>query len=121
MSWKLLIIEAVGAPGKGNLILTGQPGHVIKESAQVALSLVRTRAKGLGTPLDGGTERLATGERWGYRLGGAALMFPSAEPRSRLRARSPIETIPTGRLFSTTGSRRIALSRINRTASSMLS
>ncbi len=52
MSWKLLIIEAVGAPGKGNLILTGQPGHVIKESAQVALSLVRTRAKGLGTPED---------------------------------------------------------------------
>ncbi|MFL6711412.1 MAG: endopeptidase La, partial [Sulfurifustis sp.] len=44
----ILFIEASRAPGKGNLILTGQLGDVMKESAQAALSLVKSRARGLG-------------------------------------------------------------------------
>jgi ATP-dependent Lon protease len=35
-------------PGHGKLILTGQLGDVMKESAQAALSLLKTRAAGFG-------------------------------------------------------------------------
>ena len=40
---EILFIEANLMPGKGNLILTGQLGEVMKESTQIALSLVRSR------------------------------------------------------------------------------
>ena len=43
----ILFIEASRAPGKGNLILTGQLGEVMKESAQAALSLIKSRAPSL--------------------------------------------------------------------------
>jgi len=44
----ILFIEATAMPGKGQLILTGQLGDVMKESAQAAFSLVKTRADTLG-------------------------------------------------------------------------
>ncbi len=44
----ILFIEATRAPGKGSLILTGQLGDVMRESAQAALSLVKNRATSLG-------------------------------------------------------------------------
>jgi ATP-dependent Lon protease len=44
----ILFIEATRTPGGGRLILTGQLGDVMKESAQAALSLVKTRAASLG-------------------------------------------------------------------------
>jgi ATP-dependent Lon protease len=44
----ILFIEASRAPGSGRLILTGQLGEVMKESAQAALSLVKARAATLG-------------------------------------------------------------------------
>jgi len=44
----ILFIEASRAPGSGRLILTGQLGDVMKESAQAALSLVKSRQKELG-------------------------------------------------------------------------
>src|SRR5206468_1640836 len=44
----ILFIEAARTPGSGRLILTGQLGDVMKESAQAALSLVKTRAASLG-------------------------------------------------------------------------
>lgn len=44
----ILFIEATSYPGKGNLILTGQLGDVMKESAQAALSVVKHRAHELG-------------------------------------------------------------------------
>jgi ATP-dependent Lon protease len=40
---EILFIEANLMPGKGNLILTGQLGDVMRESTQIALSLVRSR------------------------------------------------------------------------------
>jgi ATP-dependent Lon protease len=44
----ILFIESSRMPGSGRLILTGQLGDVMKESAQAALSLVKSRAGQLG-------------------------------------------------------------------------
>ncbi|MBV8598065.1 MAG: endopeptidase La, partial [Actinobacteria bacterium] len=44
----VLFIEATAYPGKGNLRITGQLGEVMQESAQAALSWVRSHAEGLG-------------------------------------------------------------------------
>jgi ATP-dependent Lon protease len=44
----ILFIEATRMPGSGKLILTGQLGDVMKESAQAALSLVKSRSASLG-------------------------------------------------------------------------
>jgi ATP-dependent Lon protease len=44
----ILFIEATRVPGRGKLILTGQLGDVMKESAQAALTLVKARAPALG-------------------------------------------------------------------------
>jgi ATP-dependent Lon protease len=44
----ILFIEATATPGGGRLILTGQLGEVMKESAQAALSIVKNRAASYG-------------------------------------------------------------------------
>lgn len=41
---EIIFIEATFMPGKGNLILTGQIGDVMKESAQAAFSLVKSHS-----------------------------------------------------------------------------
>ncbi len=43
-----LDVEAVVMKGKGNLVLTGKLGEVMKESAQVALGYIRSVASGYG-------------------------------------------------------------------------
>ncbi|HNT30236.1 MAG TPA: endopeptidase La, partial [bacterium] len=48
----ILFIEATKMPGEKGLILTGQLGDVMQESAKTALSLIRTRAKQLGIDED---------------------------------------------------------------------
>ncbi|WP_428936975.1 endopeptidase La [Fontivita pretiosa] len=45
---EILFIEATRMPGKGNILLTGQIGDVMKESATAAFSLIRSRAESLG-------------------------------------------------------------------------
>jgi len=45
---ELLVIEVATMPGKGNLSITGKLGDVMKESAQAAMSYVRSRAAMLG-------------------------------------------------------------------------
>jgi len=44
----ILFVEATRVPGRNKLILTGQLGDVMKESAQAALTLVKARASELG-------------------------------------------------------------------------
>ena len=46
----VLFIEAQAYPGKGKLTITGQLGEVMQESAQAALSWVRSHADRLGAP-----------------------------------------------------------------------
>jgi ATP-dependent Lon protease len=48
----ILFIEASQMAGKGNLILTGHLGDVMKESARAALSWVRTHVEELGISPD---------------------------------------------------------------------
>ena len=46
----ILFLESSLVPGKGNLLLTGQLGDVMKESAQAAVSLAKIRAESLAVP-----------------------------------------------------------------------
>ncbi len=48
----VLFVEATAAKGAEKLVLTGQLGDVMKESAQIALSTLRSRADGLGVDED---------------------------------------------------------------------
>jgi len=48
---EVLFIEATRMPGKGNLLLTGSLGEVMKESAHTALSYLRSQAQVLGINL----------------------------------------------------------------------
>ena len=48
----VLFVEATAAKGKERLVLTGQLGDVMKESAQIALSLLRSKAAELGVDED---------------------------------------------------------------------
>ncbi|HHS49540.1 MAG TPA: endopeptidase La [candidate division Zixibacteria bacterium] len=49
---EVLVIEATAMPGRGNLVLTGHLGDVMKESAQTALSWVRSKAVEMGIDRD---------------------------------------------------------------------
>src|SRR5213075_2118115 len=48
----VLFVEALRMRGKGNLVLTGQLGEVMRESAQAAYSYAKSRAKELDIPED---------------------------------------------------------------------
>jgi ATP-dependent Lon protease len=49
---QIMFIEATRYPGSGKLQLTGQIGDVMRESAQAAMSLVRSRAEADGVPAE---------------------------------------------------------------------
>ena len=49
---EILVTEATLMPGRGRLTLTGKLGDVMQESAQAAMSYIRSRAEELGIPKD---------------------------------------------------------------------
>ncbi|RMF83751.1 MAG: endopeptidase La, partial [Nitrospinota bacterium] len=49
---EIIFVEATKMPGRNNLLLTGQLGEVMKESAQAAMSYVRSKAEELGIAPD---------------------------------------------------------------------
>jgi len=53
----LLEVEALVMPGKGNVSLTGQLGEVMQESAQAALSYIRSRTEELSLPKNFNTNK----------------------------------------------------------------
>lgn len=48
----ILFVEATSMPGSGSMTVTGQLGDVMKESAQAAMSYVRSHSQQLGIPDD---------------------------------------------------------------------
>src|ERR1700722_403664 len=52
MGGELLQVEVTIVPGRGKLTITGQLGDVMQESAQAAMSYVRSRADRIGLPSD---------------------------------------------------------------------
>ena len=52
MGGDVLTIEASLMPGKGNMTLTGQLGDIMQESAQAALTYLRSRASDLNVPYE---------------------------------------------------------------------
>jgi len=48
----ILFVEVNSMPGKGQIILTGKLGSVMKESCQIALSYIRSQATKLGIKTD---------------------------------------------------------------------
>ncbi len=57
VSIEVSLVKTPGSAGEGRLTLTGQLGDVMKESAQAALTFVRSRAQSLGLPDDAGAGR----------------------------------------------------------------
>lgn len=55
---EILFVESALMPGSGRLILTGQLGEVMKESAQIALSLIRSRLPQVSASLEFGKRDL---------------------------------------------------------------
>jgi len=53
----VLFVEAASMPGAGGLVLTGQLGDVMKESARIALTWVRSHVVSLGIPEDAFKDR----------------------------------------------------------------
>ena len=49
---EIMFVEATAYPGKGGMILTGQIGDVMRESAQAAMSLLKSRADAMGVRPD---------------------------------------------------------------------
>jgi ATP-dependent Lon protease len=52
MGGEIIFVEAAGYAGKGQLMLTGQIGDVMKESAQAALSFLKSHAREFHLPED---------------------------------------------------------------------
>lgn len=89
----ILFIEATKMPGKGGLTLTGQLGDVMKESAQAAMSYVRSQAKNLGI----GNKIF---EKFDVHIHVPAGAIPKDGPSAGVAMFSAIVSLLTGRLVA---------------------
>jgi ATP-dependent Lon protease len=86
----VLFVEATSMKGKDGLVLTGQLGDVMKESARIALSYVRSHADELG--LDG-----ETFEDRSFHLHVPAGAIPKDGPSAGITMTTAIASLLTGR------------------------
>lgn len=88
---EILFIEATKMKGKGNLILTGQLGDVMKESAQAALSYIAAKAEALG--IDEGFR-----EKFDIHLHVPAGAVPKDGPSAGVAMFAALTSLLTGRV-----------------------
>ena len=86
----ILFIEASVSPGNGKMTITGQLGDVMKESAVLALSYLRTQAERLGIPESAFTE-------WDLHLHVPAGSVPKDGPSAGVSILSAMTSIFTQR------------------------
>ncbi len=86
----VLFVEATSVGGGERLVLTGQLGDVMKESAQIALSAVRSRAERLGVEQDAFAERA-------FHLHVPAGAIPKDGPSAGITMATALASLLTGR------------------------
>jgi ATP-dependent Lon protease len=86
----ILFIEATKMPGKGGLVLTGKLGDVMKESAQAALSYVKSNSAALGIPID-------DWGKWDIHIHIPAGAVPKDGPSAGVTMFSALVSLLTGR------------------------
>ncbi|MBC7692621.1 MAG: endopeptidase La [Methylotenera sp.] len=97
---EILFIEASLMPGSGKLILTGQLGDVMKESAQIALSLVRSRLSSLipdGFAGSGGANGGSVFDRQDVHIHVPAGAIPKDGPSAGIALFTTLASLFTGR------------------------
>ncbi|MDH4139115.1 MAG: endopeptidase La [Coriobacteriia bacterium] len=85
----IIYIEATKMPGKGKLNLTGQLGEVMKESAQAAVSYIRTRAAKLGIDED-------FNEKYDMHIHVPAAAIPKDGPSAGITMATSLASVLTG-------------------------
>lgn len=91
----ILFIEASVAPGSGKMTITGQLGDVMKESAVLAMSYLKTNAEKLGIPATAFTQ-------WDLHLHVPAGAVPKDGPSAGVSILSAITSIFTQRKVKNT-------------------
>jgi ATP-dependent Lon protease len=86
----VLFIEATSMPGDDGLVLTGQLGDVMKESARIALSFVRSRADELGID-----EEAFTGRQFHVHVPAGAI--PKDGPSAGITMTTALASLLSGR------------------------
>jgi ATP-dependent Lon protease len=86
----VLFVEATSVGGGERLVLTGQLGDVMKESAQIALSAVRSRAERLGVEQDAFADRA-------FHLHVPAGAIPKDGPSAGITMATALASLLTGR------------------------
>src|SRR5205085_12038716 len=86
----VLFVEATSMDGNADLVLTGQLGDVMKESARIALSYVRSHAEQLDVPEDAFKER-------SFHVHVPAGAIPKDGPSAGITITTALASLLTGR------------------------
>ena len=91
----VLFVEAASMAGKGGLVLTGQLGDVMKESARIALTYIKSHAPQLGIE-----ERTFDGREFHVHVPAGAI--PKDGPSAGVTMVTALASLTTGRLVKST-------------------